>query len=653
MDARVKRFLMTFFCIAAISAGVFYAVSVPRERTDMKALGGVLDLRDANLDDDVFALDGEWEFYWDRLYAPADFAGGISDGKKTFIKTPMAWNGAGYPRVGQATYRLLLLLPEGEFTLYVPEILAASAVWVNGEKVFIAGSLGTGIKDSVPCSKNETLPLPRHGGVAEIVVNASNFHRMNGGVCYAFRVASERKLIRWAFSRWLMLSGLAGAFFLVGIYHVMLYLSRREARIDFIYLVFAGCCAVSGLRFLTCQDSIAQFFSRGWLNIYLNPIYWILFTLYTGFLVVFTAVIFDLKPGRALKTTLALLLAAPVVMMILPAPLNRFGMYLNAASTLFTAALAARTLSAERVQNKPYLGLLLAAVLCHVIWGTLTSNPGRAYFFAPFALSHTFVMLCQFVILSQDYAETRKKEQALATENATLERMANVRAEVVKTLSHEIRTPLSVMSVYAQMAVKQIQEGRVDERMTDDLRTIGGEAARLSQLAAGALTLSQLSGMGEKPSEMRRPINIGELVGHLASLFGTMAEKRDRPLTISLPESLPRVRGETEALTGLLWNLMDNALTHGKHGGIEIYGESGRDTVRISIRDEGTGIPPELLPRIFERGMSGVGRTGLGLFFCREIARRHGGDITVESEYGAGTQVSLILPLDRSGETDG
>jgi hypothetical protein len=268
MNAPMKRFLLTFFCIVAISAGVFYAVSVPHERTDVKAVCGVLDLRDANLDGDVFALGGEWEFYWDRLYEPADFAEGIPDGKKTFIKTPMAWNGAGYPRIGRATYRLLLRLPEIKPGLYVPEILAASSVWVNGEKVFSAGSIGTDAEDSVPCSKNEILPLSLRGGVAEIVVQASNFHRMNGGVCHAFRVGSESRLIRWAFSRWFMLSGLAGAFFLVGVYHVMLYLSRREMRNDFIYLVFAGYCATGGLRFLTWQDSVAQFFPTSALRTY-------------------------------------------------------------------------------------------------------------------------------------------------------------------------------------------------------------------------------------------------------------------------------------------------------------------------------------------------------------------------------------------------
>jgi len=67
--------------------------------------------------------------------------------------------------------------------------------------------------------------------------------------------------------------------------------------------------------------------------------------------------------------------------------------------------------------------------------------------------------------------------------------------------------------------------------------------------------------------------------------------------------------------------------------------------VRIIVKDEGVGIPPELLPKVFERGVSGKkDGTGLGLAFCREIARRHNGDISIQSEYGKGTTVTVTLP---------
>jgi signal transduction histidine kinase len=439
----MRRFLLTLLCIAAISAAVFYVISVPHERTDIRAAGGALDLSGVTLGGDVFALGGKWEFYWDRLYEPADFARGIPDDEKTFIETPMAWNGAGYSRVGRATYRLLLKLPKGEdAALYIPEILSASAVWVNGERVFSAGRHGTGAKDSVPYSKNDILPLRGHGGMIEIIVQASNYHRMNGGVRHAFRAGSERELLRWALSRWLLISALSGAFFLTGFYYLMLYLlSWRSPLGERIYLVFAVCCALAGIRFLIEQDSVAQFFPLGALNTFINPIYWILFTVHTGFIVVFSAMAFELELSRWMKISLALLLAAPLLMMWLPAPLNRFGLFLNIAALLVPAVLGARVLDLNRVRDRPYLGLFLAGLLCYAFWGPVANGPAWAFFFAAPVFSNTFIMLSQCVMLSLDYAETKRRERELAA-----------KTDFYHRVSHDLLTPLTIVSTNIQVA---------------------------------------------------------------------------------------------------------------------------------------------------------------------------------------------------------
>jgi len=226
---------------------------------------------------------------------------------------------------------------------------------------------------------------------------------------------------------------------------------------------------------------------------------------------------------------------------------------------------------------------------------------------------------------------------------------ARVRADVIDTLSHEVRTPLTVMSVYAQLAVKQIQKGRANEQTAADLITISNEAKRISDLASHALKLSRLADKDAEPDDGESiRLDIGEITGQLCRLFAPMVKLRDRSLTVSLPGDLPPVLGDADSLTRLLWNLLDNALLHSGYGDIEIIGESDESCVRIIVKDSGKGIPPELMPRVFERGVSIVPEgTGLGLPICREIAGRHGGELRVESEYGAGTVVTLCLPLYR------
>ena len=238
-----------------------------------------------------------------------------------------------------------------------------------------------------------------------------------------------------------------------------------------------------------------------------------------------------------------------------------------------------------------------------------------------------------------------------AGKNAALEQIARTRAEMVDTLSHEVRTPLTVMSTYAQLAVKKIRAGNADEQTLTDLVTISDEAKRLSEMASNTLRLSRLAGVPENMAANEAGlVDIGAITGQLIGLFEPTARRAARMLHAVIPENLPPVWGESDSLTRLLWNLLDNAISHAGRGNIEARAEADGKDVRITVKDEGEGIPPELLPKIFERGVSGKkDGTGLGLAFCREIAKRHGGDIAVESECGTGTTVTVTLPAHGEG----
>jgi signal transduction histidine kinase len=198
------------------------------------------------------------------------------------------------------------------------------------------------------------------------------------------------------------------------------------------------------------------------------------------------------------------------------------------------------------------------------------------------------------------------------------------------------------------------QKSGIDPQTEQDLAAISEEAERLSELTTNALRLSRMGASettGEAAPLETLVFNIGEAARLIAGLFRPIAEKQRRAFTLSLPEDLPDVKGNPDDLSRLLWNLLDNALTHAGHGGIEVSGVADGSDVRITVKDNGAGIPPELLPRVFERGVSGKeGGTGMGLAFCKEIALRHGGDVTVESEYGKGTTVTLILPIYQKGD---
>jgi len=115
-------------------------------------------------------------------------------------------------------------------------------------------------------------------------------------------------------------------------------------------------------------------------------------------------------------------------------------------------------------------------------------------------------------------------------------------------------------------------------------------------------------------------------------------------LQVVIKDNIPEISGDADNLTQLMWNLLQNAFAHSESKTIELTVEALGSGVKVTVSDDGVGIEPEILRRIFERGVSGKkGGSGIGLAICRDIANRYGGNINVESVIGTGTKVTVTL----------
>jgi len=145
-------------------------------------------------------------------------------------------------------------------------------------------------------------------------------------------------------------------------------------------------------------------------------------------------------------------------------------------------------------------------------------------------------------------------------------------------------------------------------------------------------------------------VQLDHLLAELAEAFGPRVTQAAGKFVCSLSPAV--VRGDSRQLGRLFSNLLDNALRHGPKGGtVELTARAKGDRVVVGVKDDGGSIPPEAIPRLFERfyrvdgsRSSSTGGTGLGLAIAREIALRHGGSIQIASQPGGGTQVTVTLP---------
>jgi two-component system phosphate regulon sensor histidine kinase PhoR len=224
------------------------------------------------------------------------------------------------------------------------------------------------------------------------------------------------------------------------------------------------------------------------------------------------------------------------------------------------------------------------------------------------------------------------------------------RADFVANVSHELRTPLaSLIGFIDTLRGPATDDPPAQQRF---LGIMGEQAARMNRLIDDLLSLSRI-----ELTEHQRPsdtVELRDVITRLVAGFEPRLNQRGVTLDLRVPNDLPAVIGDADQLTQVLQNLLDNAMKYGREGGtilVEATVASGRPGVVVAVTDQGIGIPREHLPRLTERfyrvdaGRSrAAGGTGLGLAIVKHIVNRHRGQLSIESEEGIGTTVSVWLP---------
>ena len=232
------------------------------------------------------------------------------------------------------------------------------------------------------------------------------------------------------------------------------------------------------------------------------------------------------------------------------------------------------------------------------------------------------------------------------TEERAVEQL---RSDFVSTVSHELRTPLA--AIYgAAMTLRREDVVLGHEQEAGMLEVIADESERLARIVNDILLASRLDSGAATVSIGRTDAT--ELARGVIAAAETH-RPADVELVLSAPDPGPHVAADPDGLRQVLVNLVENGVKYSPNGGrveLELQQLGGR--VRFVVRDRGLGIPVSEQERIFEKFFRldpnlsrGVGGTGLGLYISRELVRRMGGRIRVESEPGRGSTFSFELPL--------
>jgi len=598
----------------------------------------------------AFLVDG-WEYYPGELLRPDELAS-VEAAEHAYIgEYPNFSAHLGTP-YGEVTYRLRLENrgAPAELSLYLPELLCAGRVYINGTLVGEQGALEPYRPHVV-----DGIYSFRAGEQTEIVIQCANYTHYYSGMYYPPAVGTPAAIARMLTVRMIVYGFLCFAALAIALSNLALWFFTKDKLNRYMGLL----CIFFALR--ECYPFLRSLGVPA-----IRPLYAL--EDFCGNTVLLLAILLAGEVSgqvarkyhrKAAVPAAAGLCAVTVIfpLFILPyAPIfiNSYGLILfiwkllAGAYLLFLSVLG---LSADGILSR-YLLCVAGFYGLTMAVSVLTANrfePIRGAWleeYGGFALVAGFaaLMVHRGVLLTAENRRlTLNLQEEVDRKTRSLETLLAERKELLANLIHDLKNPLTAVRNYTDL----VRGGGValDGETTEYLDALSDRVLAIED----RFDLLQGFSRGERGMFLNQPICLNTFLRQFYENNRPDMELYGQSFLLKLSESELNISGDTDRLRSALENLCYNALSFTPEEGtitLSLQEESGKAVV--SVEDTGNGIAPEDLPHVFDRGFTnrpdGSGE-GLGLFIVRAIALEHGGTVEVRSQLGKGSVFTLRLPI--------
>ena len=645
-------FLMLFFLIVPLSSAmcdVQVQGTIPGT-----AVKGIADFSRVDFTrSGAVKLDGEWEFYWKKLYGPEDFKKQgfpVPDG---YYQVPRFWTGyvdKDYSARGFATYRLLVKTGEylGPLSIQTPELFSEYKLWIDGKIIDQHGSF---IHKAVRFLKPDVFSFPCHGGTAEIVLQIKNSSHGNAGIGQSFLMGTPEVVGRHYRHALLIEVILVAICFFAGFYHLVLFSFRTDEKELLYFGLFNIIMAVR--TFFTGTTYIMQIFPEMSFEVGSRiatatiPLSVILFFLF---------VYYFFKP-LVNRTVFRLLLWANILYLCC-IPLTTTFFY-STAFTWYFAVIGATCVYSLFVnvtgviRGFRYARIFIAGFL-FVFIGVANDmlhykqviNTGyqMALWFSMFIVAHSFMLAIKF----------SNEHRIVAQLSDRLQMLDKLKDEFLANTSHELRTPINGIIGIGESLIGGVT-GPLPDNTIKNLRVIVSSGKRLSSLINDILDFSRLRNNDIVLQKKR--IDLKQLVAIVMTVVKATMPGKDVTMINEVPDDFPYVVGDENRLQQVMYNLVGNAFKFTDEGYVKVTAEEQDGIARICVEDSGVGIEAgreEDIFKSFEQLDGSVSReyggTGLGLSITKKLVELHGGKIWAESCRGRGAKFLFTVELSTGEE---
>lgn len=678
------RTVTYLFVLAFISLAKLHAQQVP------VAVKGVIDLREYDFNaHGPLEIRGEYEFYWNQMLNPA---GDNIPGEMVYMEVPGSWFNMKdeYPqleRYGFATYRLMLLLPAGmsEIAFKVEDVFSASGYFLNGKAFDYLGFPGVNKFQTVIRYSRPIMTGSVNTQEVELLIKVANFdNRLSGivgkiSVGTAAQVKEERtqELFRGHF--------LIGAFLIIGIYFLGLYLIRTEHY----RLYFSVICFLMALRVVMLTElPIIDHLNLNGLTTarldYLNVYFFAPF---------FTLMIRSIFPIEFPKWIFRIVMWGSVVFIgiVVVSPISLFSfslpyffVFFLLVSMVFLYVILLAWIRGRSHAPSFTLGLLV------LFAGTLNDMLNEIDVIDTTYVVH-YTMFVYLLIYAYIFADKsnylQKKAQKLADEvnevKMHLEDLVEVRTTELQSVSRELeRQKKKLESTNKDLVSSMNARNRLFAIIGHDVRApIGYNLQALEMLidnpsipaeernellkmmaSASEVTYNLLDNLlvwgrsqtGKLKATAVR-VQLMELIHESLELINIGLKEKDLKVELDVDEN-HYLEADRDQLYIVIRNLVSNAMKFTpEKGSIHITSRKQQGQVIISISDTGIGIPESMLEKVLDarshvstNGTRGEKGSGLGLKISHEIVEVNKGWMTIDSESGKGTTITIGIKASRN-----
>lgn len=631
------------------------------------AKDGVMDLSNWDFEQNgSVRLNGEWSFFKNRLLNPEE---SIHQKRSGTIEVPKSWSDQNpgsveLPRVGHATYQLLVKLPKNPGTLGIKaeEISSSFKMFGNSQHLLSVGKPHELRKESREGRITDVVYVWETKGTLLLTIMVSNHTYKNSGIWRPVKLGLYRDLKKAdTIAVGIDLFSIGGLL-VMGFHCFGIYIYRRKEKgVGTEYLIFSAICFVFSIRaFFSGSEFFLRLFPSFPLEIDIK-ICFLTYYLLPPLFVLFFDQIFPEKRRKVLtNSSLIYFSILSAIVLVTNRKIFPWTVDLANLGTLMISFLlflrVYRVIREDRENSQEAVSLVFGmAILIPTIINDILFSEGIIYTGYYGAAGMLCFLITMSFILSRRFS---KAFVMIQSQNRELQRLNQVKDHFLANTSHELRTPLHAITGVSESLIDSCRCHENHESTIKNLSMIHSNAQYLTNLVNDILDTTVLKYQKLKMSPVS--LNLYPIVRGMIDFYFPLVRKRKIRLVNHIPVDAPAVLADEFRLRQIFQNFLGNAIKFTTEGSVEIGVEQRDNFLEIAIRDTGQGIRQEEFETIFqpfeqgsENGEEKERGAGLGLYITKELVQLHGGTIRVSSNPGQGSTFTFTLPLSNKPAQNG